>query len=124
LGMELAHASALIIGPPGRWRSSLSVLLQATPEIEAVHQADDPAAALPWIAENRPALILLDGGLPGEACPLALQQIKRTWPQVRVVILVHDSAQAQRAANAEADAVLQVGFSGETLYATVGRLLT
>ncbi|MBI5842519.1 MAG: hypothetical protein HZB19_20715 [Chloroflexi bacterium] len=99
------------------------MLLQATPEISAVHQADDRAVAEQCIAANRPAIILLDCELPGEEVWLTLGHIKRTWPQVRCLILAHDSTQAQRAANSGADAVLQVGFSGETLYATIRGIL-
>lgn len=118
-----SRTSILLIGPAGRWRSSVCVLLQANPAIQIVHQADDSATGLERIAEYRPAIVLVDGGLPDEETWLALQHIKRTWPQVRVVILAHDSAQARRAADAEADAVLQVGFSSETLYTTLRRLL-
>ena len=121
--MDAPHISALVIGPSGRWRSSLCVLLQATPEISAVHQADDGVAALQCIAKIQPALVLLDCELPGEEAWLTLGHIKRAWPQARCVILSHDSAQAQRAEKSGADAVLQVGFSGETLYATIRGIL-
>jgi len=121
--MDTSHISALVVGPPGRWRSSLCVLLQAIPEINAVHQADDCTIALQCIAEIRPAIILLDCELPGEAAWSTLQHIQRAWPQVRCLILTHDSTQAQRAADAGADAVLQVGFSGETLYTTIRGIL-
>ncbi len=121
--MEASRTSAVVIGPPGRWRNSLCVLLQATPEIVAVHQADDCADALQWFAETQPSIVLLDCGLPGEDAWQALGYIKRTWPQVRCVILTHDSTQAQRAEKSGADAVLQVGFSGETLYATIRGIL-
>ena len=121
--MEASHSSALVIGPPGRWRNSLCVLLQATPEIVAVHQADDCADALQWFTESLPSIVLLDCGLPGEDAWLALGYIQRAWPQVRCVILSHDSAQAQRAEKSGADAVLQIGFSGETLYTTIREIL-
>ncbi len=111
--------SALIIGPPGRWRSSLSVLLQANPEISAVHQADNSVIGLQCVAEAQPVIVLLDSGLPGDECWWMLAHIKRAWPKVRCVILAHDSAEELRALKSEADAVLQIGFSGETLYKTV-----
>lgn len=121
--MDAPHTFALVIGPPGRWRNSLCVLLQATPEIVAVHQADDCADALQWFTESLPSIVLLDCGLPGEDAWQALGYIKRAWPQVRCLILAHDSTQAQRAEKSGADAVLQVGFSGETLYATIRKIL-
>ena len=123
ISMDASHTSALVIGPPGRWRSSLCVLLQSAPEISAVHQADDHTVALQWFAKTQPAIVLLDCGLPGEEVWLTLQHIKRAWPQVRCLVLAHDSAQAQRASKSGADAVLQVGFSGETLYATIREIL-
>ena len=121
--MDASHVSALVVGPPGRWRNSLCVLLQANPEIVAVHQADDYANALQGFAETPPAIVLLDCGLPGEEAWQALEQIQRGWPQTRCVILTHDSTQAQRAEQSGADAVLQVGFSGETLYAAIREIL-
>ncbi len=121
--MDDSHIYALVIGPPGRWRSSLCVLLQANPEINAVYQAGNCIAGLQCIAEIRPAIVLLDSRLPGEECWLALSHIKRAWPQVRCVILAHDSSQEQRAVKSGTDAVLQVGFSGETLYTTICSLL-
>ncbi len=122
-GMEDLRVSALIIAPPGRWRSSLCVLLQANPEIGAVQQADDGLAGLRYITQAQPLIVLLDGGLPGDECWLTLKHIKRAWPEVRCVILAHDSAEEQRALTSAADAVLQVGFSGEALYTTVSSLL-
>jgi len=121
--MNASYVSVLVIGPPGRWRSSLCVLLQATPEISVVHQADDRTVALQYIAKIQPSIILLDCELPGEEAWLTLQHIKRAWPQVRCLILAHDSTQAQRAEKSGADAVLQVGFSGETLYAAIRGIL-
>lgn len=121
--MDASLAPAVVIGPPGRWRNSLCVLLQAIPEITAVHQADDYETALQWLAEIRPAIVLLDCGLPGEEAWLALRHIQRDWPQARCLILAHDSAQAQRAETSGADAVLQVGFSGETLHTAIREII-
>jgi DNA-binding NarL/FixJ family response regulator len=121
--MDASHTPALVIGPPGRWRSSLCVLLQSAPEISDVHQADDLTAVVQWLAKTQPVIVLLDCGLPGEEVWTTLQQIKRAWSQARCLILTHDSTQTQRAAKSGADAVLQVGFSGETLYSTIRGIL-
>jgi DNA-binding NarL/FixJ family response regulator len=117
-----AQLSVLIISPPGRWRSSLCVLLHANTEINAVYQADDCAVGLQALAETHSDIVLLDSGLPGEECWLALEQIRHTQPRVRCVVLAHDSAQEQHALHSGADGVLQVGFSGEILYATIHSL--
>jgi DNA-binding NarL/FixJ family response regulator len=119
MSRENARLSVLIISPPGRWRSSLCVLLHANAEIDTVHQADDCTAGLQTLAEAHSEIVLLDGGLAGEECWLALEQIRHAQPQTRCVILAHDSAQEQRALNSGADGVLQVGFSGESLYAMI-----
>jgi DNA-binding response OmpR family regulator len=123
MNKENARISVLIISPPGRWRSSLCVLLHANAEIIAVYQADGYAAGLQAFAENHPDIVLLDGGLPGEECWLALEHIRQcSQPQVCCVVLAHDSAQEQRAVNGGANGVLQVGFSGEALYKMVHTL--
>ncbi len=112
-------ASALIIGPAGRWRDSLCVLLQATNAIAGILQADDGRSGWQLIVKSRPTLLLLDAGLPGdEAWPL-LEQVRKLRPPVRCIVLARTSAQAQRAEAAGADAVLQVGFSGKDLYAAI-----
>lgn len=48
-----------------------------------------------------------------------LEQARRMCPQVRSIVLVHTMEQEQRACLMNSDAILYVGFSGESLFATV-----
>ena len=54
------------------------MLLQANLAIQMVHQTDDGAAGLDCIAKFRPAIVLVDGGLPGEETWLTLKHNQGT----------------------------------------------
>ena len=117
------RASASIVAEPGRFRDSLRALLTATPQIDAVYQADDAVSALRAIAENHAALMLLDGSLPGSEMDAVLRRIKAERPQVRCIVLADNARQQQEAKVAGADAVLLKGFPTAELFQTVERLL-
>ncbi len=120
--MSELHISVLIVAPPGRWRDSLAVLLRAGGlklEIELV----DDGPGLPRLAGGPPAVVLVDAGLPNDGAWQLLGSARRDWPPARCVVLAHTLAQEQRARSVGADAVLQVGFSGEALYTTMRALL-
>jgi DNA-binding NarL/FixJ family response regulator len=114
--------SALIIAPPGRLRDSLRVLLRASGRIAHVEEADDAGFGLQSIVARPPGLVLLDAG-PEEDTWGGLRQLKTQWPQLPCLVLVHNLDQEPSARAAGADAVLQPGFSTETFFSAVRRIL-
>jgi DNA-binding NarL/FixJ family response regulator len=118
------HVSAVIVAGPGRFRDSLRALLTATPQIDAVNQADDAESALKAIAEEHAILMLLDGSLPGDEVGKVLRGIRVERPQVRCIVLADNARQQREAKVAGADAILLKGFPTAELFQTVERLLS
>ncbi|MBN1995567.1 MAG: response regulator transcription factor [Anaerolineae bacterium] len=116
------QASIFIIAPPGPWRESLLVLLQASSNVEVAGQADDGPAARLWLAAHVPAAVLLDADLPGDEAWEALQCLKRQQPSIYCLVLAHDFNQERQAQAGGADQVLMAGFSAEALFAALEKV--
>jgi DNA-binding NarL/FixJ family response regulator len=115
--------SLLLIARPGRMREGLQALLRSIPEIEIVGQADWESQALALIAQQHPALVLLDSSLtPREMLP-TLMQIKGEYPRMRCIVLVENAQQQDAARDAGADTALITGFSAEVLHAAIDQVL-
>lgn len=121
--MSNEPSSALIIAPPGRWRDSLRVLLQAGGLIAHVQLAEEDRAGPSCMAGDAPDLVLVDARLADGHGWWVLEQLRYDWPQARCIVLAHTLAQEQQARLAGADAVLQAGFPGEALYTTMRTLM-
>jgi DNA-binding NarL/FixJ family response regulator len=118
------HTPALIVAAPGRLRDSLRVLLRACESITVVGLANDGGDALLQVAQDPPALVLLDANLIATRDGETLRRIKGRWPRVRCLVLAHGVEQERLARAAGADAVLQAGFRAEVLFETIRSLLT
>jgi DNA-binding NarL/FixJ family response regulator len=117
------RVSVLMIAPPGRLSDGLRVLLRASDDIVLAGQAGDTASGLCMLAECLPALVLLDASLPGEQALHVLQHVQGHWPHVHCLVLAHTLEQERLARQAGADAVLQPGFSAETLFHTIEQVM-
>lgn len=102
----------------------MRILLLAGGEVSAVGCAGDVQSGLKYIQTYHPALVILDAGLLGGNTWTALERIRQGWPQIRTIVLAHTFAQEEQARAAQADAVLQVGFSAQSLYHLVHTLLS
>jgi len=85
-------------------REGLATLLDLTPGLEVVGQARDGAQAVQLVAEHAPDVVLMDLHMPGMDGIQATEQITRTHPSTRVVILTTyaDDASIQGALRAGA----------------------
>lgn len=72
-------------------REGLNFLLAEQPDFEVVGEADSPDSALAAVERLRPQVLVLDLSLGGqEAMPL-VGQIRRRFPEVRILVLsMHD----------------------------------
>jgi RNA polymerase sigma factor (sigma-70 family) len=68
-------------------RAGLRLLLRQAVGIEIVAEAADGRAALRAIAEHQPQVVLLDISMPGATGLEVVAQVRRDWPEVRVLIL-------------------------------------
>lgn len=104
-------------------RDGLQALLRTIPEIEIVGRVDYDSQALALIAQQQPALVLLDSSLTLREMLPALMQIKGGYPRTRCIVLVENVQQQSAAREAGADTALIAGFSAEVLHAAIDQAL-
>ncbi len=68
-------------------RAGLKALLEMHDDIEVVGEAADGEEALRQVREKRPDVVLLDVMMPGLSALSVLRQLRKTHPEVRVLIL-------------------------------------
>jgi serine/threonine protein kinase/DNA-binding CsgD family transcriptional regulator len=68
-------------------RMSLAMYLDDTEDIEVVGQADDGEQALAVVREKHPDVLLLDLNMPGASGLAILPEIRKSWPEVKVLVL-------------------------------------
>ena len=120
-------------------RSGLKMLLSGHSEIEIVGEADSAAGALRETERTHPDVILMDIGLPDKTGIEATREIKKKFPDVKIVALtIHEDEEyffqmlaagasgyvPKRAAPEELITAITVAAAGEVyLYPTMAKLL-
>jgi len=90
-------------------RKGLCALLDAEPGIEVIGEAEDGREALVQVEQQRPDIVLMDISMPGLNGLEATRQIKKRFPEVKVLILtVHSDEEYIRQ-------ILRAGASGYLL---------
>lgn len=90
-------------------RQGLLAMLSADPALEVVGEAKDGLQAMRLAGSLMPGLVLMDLSMPGVNGTEALAEIKRRYPDIRVLVLtVHKAEEYIRAA-------LQAGADGYVL---------
>jgi DNA-binding NarL/FixJ family response regulator len=117
-----SRGSVVIIAPPGRRRTSLRVLLEASGRIAQAVEAGDCTAGLSTIRELEPGLIVLDLGEDSRALVQALRQVKAFRPEIPCLVVAHGQEQERRAWAAGARIVLQAGFASEELFQAIAEI--
>jgi len=85
--------------------------------------AADGRQALEWLAERRPALVILDWVLPRVGGAQVLAAIRERYGAGVPVLVLSAVADAEQAAQAGADAYLRKPYAVEELVAAIRRLL-
>lgn len=68
-------------------RLGLRTLLNDEPDLQVVAEAGDAAAAIRAVEQHRPQVVLMDIRLPGKGGIEATDEIRRRFPETKVVIL-------------------------------------
>ena len=68
-------------------RAGLRALLEGLPEVSAVLEASDGREAVAAIAEHRPAVVIMDIGMPGLNGLEAAAVVSRDYPATRTIML-------------------------------------
>ncbi len=120
-------------------RSGLKMLLSGHSEMEIVGEADSAAGALQEAERTQPDVILMDIGLPDKTGIEATREIKKRFPDVKIVALtIHEDEEyffqmldagasgyvPKRAAPEELVTAIRVAAAGEVyLYPSMAKLL-
>ncbi len=121
---SVVRNGVLIVAPPGPLRYGLRALLRSIPNLEIVGVVACTTEAVQAVSECQPAVVLLDGALPGEGLLTLLKSLKARWPELQCLALVDGVEQQRQAQAGEADMVLPKGVLAARLSAAVERLLT
>jgi len=90
------------------FNQGMEILLKLSTDMEVVIKADNGAHLLQLIKNNQPDVILLDLRMPVLDGFSTLQELKKTYPRIKVIILTIDAeaSDVRRALQIGADAYL------------------
>ena len=89
-----------------RIRNALKLLLLEEPEVEVVGEAAKEEELLSMLAHEMPDVLILDWGFPSARPKDLLEQIKREFQQIRVVVMAKHMVEAREAGDAGAHALI------------------
>jgi len=98
--------STIVVSRPGVMRQALGAALALLPQIEITGDAGGGLSALNLICKNRPALLIIDWGLPEDEMTALLRQSKQEQLQLRCLVLAETSWQQETALAMGADVVV------------------
>lgn len=90
-------------------------LLSTWPEVEVVGEARDGQQAIRFVEQHQPSVVLMDVRMPIMDGVQATQQIKRRWPEVRVVVITISVVEQSAARGAGADTFVVKGETPDKL---------
>jgi len=90
----LMETKVLLVDDHTILREGLRMVLDAQPQIKVIGEADDGRQAVELAERLHPDVIVMDIAMPNLNGLEATRQIKRRWPDIRVVILtMHENQQ-------------------------------
>ena len=99
----------LVVDDQESHRKGVMALLEFAEGIEVTHEASNGQEALRMVAAEQPDVVLMDVRMPIMDGLEATRQIKRRWPQVKVIVLTMYASHEAQAMTAGADWFLQKG---------------
>jgi two-component system, NarL family, response regulator NreC len=96
---EAAAITIVIADDHAIVRSGLRMLLEAEEDLAVVAEAGDVPSALRYVRAHRPAVLILDLNMPGEPSLPAIETVRDSSPDTKVVVLTmqNDPAFAREA---------------------------
>jgi DNA-binding NarL/FixJ family response regulator len=114
----------LLIDEAGILRDGLCALLQSEKGFEVAAVAGSAREAMQALTQLQPQLVIMDFSAVLKTEPETITQLKRRWPELRVLVLTlrRDEAFIEAAFRAGADAYLHKNDSRSELFTAVQRL--
>lgn len=109
----------LIVDDSASFRKGIRALLDIQPDMQVIGEASNGARALEWIEELQPNLILLDAQMPGMTGVDATRQIKKCWPQIKVILMTMFPDYRSKSIKAGVDAFVTKGIPPDQLLAII-----
>ncbi|MBN2002815.1 MAG: response regulator transcription factor [Anaerolineae bacterium] len=100
-------------------RQGLVALLSLLPDVEIVGEARDGQEVIQKVRQHRPDVVVLDVQMPTMDGLTATRNLKRAWPEIRVVVLTMYAGYRQLVEQAGADAFLLKGATVAELSAAI-----
>lgn len=98
-------------------RKGIQMIINTEPDITVAGEAEDGDAALSQVARLRPDIVLMDLVMPNKNGIEAVTEIKRAYPEVKVIVLTtyEDDTLINASMEAGADGYLLKNADGEAL---------
>jgi two-component system nitrate/nitrite response regulator NarL len=114
----------LLVDEAGILRDGLCALLQSEKGIEVAAVAGSAREAMQALTQLQPQLVIMDFSSVLKTEPDTITQMKRRWPELRVLVLTlrRDESLIEAVFRAGADAYLHKNDSRAELFTTVQRL--
>ena len=104
-------------------RTALRLLIEEEPEWRVEAEAPNAGLLLSLIAQKQPDLVLLDASLPGRRMQDLLAELRRTYPELMIIILSGRPENHQPALYSGANAYVSKGNPPEDLLKTLHTLM-
>lgn len=120
----LTRVQILVIDEPGMWRDGLCALLQSHGKLEIVAVSDTRRDAVQTLASAQPQIVIMDFSTALKTGPQTIVQLKRRWPELRVVVLTvrRDQQFIEGALRAGADAYVLKTDGRAELFNAIDRI--
>jgi DNA-binding NarL/FixJ family response regulator len=113
----------LIVDDSPSFRKGMRALLEIQPDMEVAGEASNGDKAMELVEVLKPDLVLLDAQMPGMTGVDVTQEIKRRWPQVKIILMTMYADYRSKTIEAGVDAFLTKGIPPEHLLSLVRGIL-
>ena len=117
-----SNNGVLIVNPPGELQIGLQALLTTHLDLDVL-VVSEIESAYKIIGSFNPSLIILDQNISKKDPVSLVSRIKKSWPEIRCLVLVNDDSSFQLLSQTDADLIIVKGLRGADLVKKIRSLL-